>query len=81
MNKRGKMTRNELDIIKRYLLQKNMISQHKLESLITDGTITKKNINKVFRYISLLEDLLDTTDAQDFFGTEGWRHHLGLEED
>lgn len=23
---------------------------------------------------------LDRLDAEDFFGTEGWRHHLGFEE-
>lgn len=27
-----------------------------------------------------LIDLLDQTDGEDFFGTEGWRHILGWDE-
>ena len=30
-------------------------------------------------YINILEDLLDEADQEDFFGTEGWRHHAGIE--
>jgi hypothetical protein len=28
-------------------------------------------------HIAQLEELLDEADAEDMFGTEGWRHHLG----
>jgi hypothetical protein len=31
-------------------------------------------------YLRELINKLDSLDEEDFFGTEGWRHYLGLEE-
>lgn len=30
-------------------------------------------------YISDLEGLCDSADQDDYFGTEGWRHHIGID--
>ena len=30
-------------------------------------------------YVKKLEEKLDALDLEDFFGTEGWRHYLGIE--
>jgi hypothetical protein len=38
------------------------------------------DINLILTYIELLEDTLDRLDEEDALGTEGWRHHLGLED-
>jgi hypothetical protein len=35
---------------------------------------------QVVDYINDLEKLLDEGDLEDFFGTEGWRQRLGLDE-
>ena len=32
------------------------------------------------RYLKRIIAKLDDLDAQDFFGTEGWRHYLGFED-
>lgn len=31
-------------------------------------------------YLANLINKLDDLDEEDFFGTEGWRHYLGLED-
>lgn len=31
------------------------------------------------RYVASLESLLDEADLDDYFGTEGWQHHLGID--
>lgn len=36
--------------------------------------------HELLEYISLLEDFLDEGDENDLYGTEGWRHCLGIEE-
>jgi len=41
---------------------------------------TQEDIDKLFKYIDALEEFLDEGDGDDLFGTEGWRHKLGLEE-
>jgi hypothetical protein len=43
------------------------------------------DLNKLTKpaLVALLEDLideLDTLDQEDFFGTEGWRHFLNMEQ-
>lgn len=39
---------------------------------------TRDDVNKLFEHIDALEDLLDDADEDDVFGTEGWRHELGI---
>ncbi|WP_065091468.1 hypothetical protein [Rhizobium leucaenae] len=43
------------------------------------GAADKVDVFKLFDHIDALEFMLDEADADDFFGTEGWRHHLGLD--
>lgn len=40
---------------------------------------TRDDVNKLFDHIDALEDFLDDQDEDDVFGTEGWRHLLGLD--
>lgn len=43
------------------------------------GGATLAEVLKVFGHIDKLEAKLDDTDEEgDFYGTEGWRHFLGL---
>lgn len=37
------------------------------------------DVQKIVDHIEVLEELLDETDSEDFFGTEGWRHRLGID--
>ncbi len=39
---------------------------------------SKKDIDKLFEHIDALEMLLEEADGEDFFGSEGWRHYLGI---
>ena len=43
------------------------------------GKATKEDILKLFEHIDALEMFLDEHDEDDVFGTEGWRHRLGLD--
>lgn len=36
-------------------------------------------INAYLRYVAELENLLDEADLDDYFGTEGWQHRLGID--
>lgn len=36
-------------------------------------------LDSLFEHITALEDLLDEGDENDSFGTEGWRHRLGID--
>lgn len=42
------------------------------------GAATKSDVDKLFFHIDALEMLLEEIDEADFFGTEGWRHRLGI---
>lgn len=42
---------------------------------MADGEETREFL----RYVSDLESLLDEGDLDDYFGTEGWQHRLGLD--
>jgi len=41
--------------------------------------ITHDDAAALFDHISALEALLDEGDQEDAFGTEGWRHRLGID--
>ena len=41
---------------------------------------TSEDVNALIDHISALEDLLEAGDANDAFGTEGWRHYLGIDQ-
>jgi hypothetical protein len=44
------------------------------------GKATQPEIGALFAHIDVLEALLDEGDGEDAFGTEGWRHRLGIDE-
>ena len=39
---------------------------------------TQQELRKFLMYVSALETLLDETNQDDYFGTEGWQHHIGI---
>ena len=42
------------------------------------GHITKAEMLSVFNHLTVMESILDESDSEDVFGTEGWRRHFGL---
>jgi len=42
------------------------------------GAATSDDVFALLQHIDALEDLLDEGDDDDAFGTEGWRHRLGI---
>ncbi|MDR6431047.1 hypothetical protein [Brucella pseudogrignonensis] len=42
------------------------------------GHATSQEILKVFEHLDALENFLDDRDGDDAFGTEGWRHAIGI---
>jgi hypothetical protein len=43
------------------------------------GHVTPNDVLKLLAHIDELEIFLDAYNDNDTFGTEGWRHRLGLE--
>lgn len=43
------------------------------------GHASPDEIMKVFEHLDALEMFLDEHDEDDVFGTEGWRHAIGLD--
>jgi len=43
------------------------------------GKATKEDVLILFDHIDALEMFLDEYECEDTFGTEGWRHAIGLE--
>lgn len=44
------------------------------------GKADKDDVLKLFEQLDAYEQLLDEGDQEDMYGTEGWRHHLGMED-
>ncbi len=44
------------------------------------GKATRDEVLALCRHIDECERLLDEADESDCFGTEGWRHYVGLED-
>ena len=44
------------------------------------GAQTRDEQLAMANHITELEMLLDEADCDDYFGTEGWRHRLGMED-
>lgn len=44
------------------------------------GACTKEEVMQITEYVNRLEILLDEGDQEDMYGTEGWRHLLGMED-
>lgn len=46
----------------------------------TDFILELSKTSDQFQSVVLsMMSLLDETDGDDYFGTEGWKHHLGIE--
>jgi hypothetical protein len=43
------------------------------------GACTKDEVLEIIEYVNRLENLLDEGDMEDMYGTEGWRHLLGMD--
>lgn len=43
------------------------------------GHYTKDDVKVLLDHITALENFLDEADYEDTFGTEGWRHTIGLD--
>ena len=43
------------------------------------GKATQEDVDKLLEHIDALEEWLDEKDQDDYFGTEGWRHCVGLD--
>lgn len=63
----------ELDTIRGKLL----ISGNK--GFVATHAASQKEINDFLFFVGELEQLLDEADLDDYFGTEGWRHRLGID--
>lgn len=42
------------------------------------GHATPQELMQIFGHYDLIEAQMDEMDGDDYFGTEGWRHHFGL---
>lgn len=40
---------------------------------------TKDDVDKLLEHIDALEAMCDEAEKTDVFGTEGWRHYIGVE--
>lgn len=59
------------------------LSERKLNEIrgkASIGHATTKEVMSVFEHLDALESKLEELSCEDFFGTEGWRHFLGLPE-
>lgn len=55
--------RNELDMIRGKMLV---------------AAATQEELQDFLTYVTTIEGLLEEADCDDYFGTEGWRHRVGL---
>ena len=39
---------------------------------------TAKELQEFLKYVTELESLVEEASMQDFYGTEGWQHRIGL---
>ncbi len=43
------------------------------------GAATKEELQDFLTYVIALEGLVEEASMEDFYGTEGWQHRLGIE--
>jgi hypothetical protein len=41
---------------------------------------TKEELQDFLTYVTALEGLVEEASEEDFYGTEGWQHRLGMDE-
>jgi hypothetical protein len=44
------------------------------------GAASPKELSEFLKYVAALEGLVEDASSEDFFGSEGWQHHLGIDE-
>lgn len=44
------------------------------------GHATPEELRDFLSYVSALEGLVEDASVEDFYGTEGWQHVLGIED-
>jgi hypothetical protein len=44
------------------------------------GAASIEELHDFLRYVSALEGLVEEASLGDFYGSEGWQHHLGIDE-
>lgn len=60
------------------LLPRSHISQIRGKASV--GHHTQQEVMQLLGHILAIEEKLDSADYDDFFGTEGWRHWMGVPE-
>ena len=45
------------------------------------GHATIEELQDLLMYVSALEGLVEDASVEDFYGSEGWQHRLGIDED
>lgn len=60
------------------LLSDRQMHMYRGKALV--GALTREEQLQVVEHLNLIEMKLDEKDDEDFFGTEGWRHHFGIPE-
>ena len=50
-----------------------------LGKIIAGKPLDEDTAQSLVSLLSRFEDMLDDTDQEDYFGTEGWRHYVGWE--
>lgn len=41
---------------------------------------SKEELQDFLTYVTALEGLVEDASSEDFYGSEGWQHHLGIDE-
>lgn len=60
----------------------HLLPERKLDEIrgkMLVNAATQKELHDFLRYVLALEGLVEDASADDYFGTEGWRHYLGIE--
>jgi hypothetical protein len=50
-----------------------------IRAKILVGDASKRDMQDFLYYVSLIESLVQEASDEDFYGTEGWRHRIGME--
>lgn len=51
-----------------------------LNNVLNGARVCEEDLQELAHHIHSMENMLDETDMDDYFGTEGWKHRLGLDE-
>ncbi len=51
-----------------------------IKGRLSVGQATQEDVANLVAHIEALEELMNEADGDDAFGTEGWRHRLGIDD-